>query len=126
MLGDARRVGHHTNEFIAPIHRLHGRNAKLFYSSLAQNLMNHGFESQRRVEIAPPTAQVNSRNDDLAISGADQRLHLVNNSVERQRPALPAHIGNYAERATVVAAVLHLEIGTRALVIPSPARGIEH
>ena len=46
---------------------------------------------------------------------------LAKDALHLQRPALPAHEGNHAERAAVVAAVLHFEVWAGAFV-----GGVEH
>ncbi len=67
-------------------------------------------------QVPSPPAQVDSGNYHFAIACAHQRFDFANHFVQRQRAALSADVGNHAERAAVVAAVLHLQVGTSALV----------
>ena len=69
------------NQFIAPVHRLNRGNAQLLQISSIQNRMYHVFESQGPIEIAPPPAQIDSRDHHLAIARADQCIHFVKNLV---------------------------------------------
>src|ERR1035441_1958142 len=66
--------------------------------------------------MPPPSPQVNPRNHHLAIARLHQRPHFGENALARQRTALSPHIRNHAERAAVVASILHLEVRTRPLV----------
>ncbi len=70
--------------------------------------------------LAAPAAQVDAAQHDLAIAPA-QAAHLLDHLLRRRAAAAPAHERNDAERAAVVAAVLDLQIGARAV-----ARGVLH
>src|SRR5579863_2392796 len=67
-------------------------------------------------QISSPAAQVDAADDDFAVSSGDQCIHFADDSMSFERPAVPANKGNHAKGATIVAAVLHFEIGTGALV----------
>ena len=65
-------------------------------------------------EVAAPAAQVDAAQDHLAITAASSRTcshHLFG----RRAAAAAAHEGDDAERAAVVAAVLDLQVGARAV-----------
>ena len=60
--------------------------------------------------------QVDPGQHDLAVAGVDQAARLLDHLARRHAPARAAAIGNDAERAAVIAAVLHLDEGARAAV----------
>src|SRR5262249_2263206 len=63
-------------------------------------------------QIASPAAQVDTAQHDLPVSRSHQRVCLRKGAIHGQRAALSADAGNNAERTSVVAAVLDLEVGT--------------
>src|SRR5262249_26264514 len=64
-------------------------------------------------KVPAPATQINSREHNLAVSGALQRLNLPQNFISVQRSALAADKGNHAKRAPIIASVLNLQIRTR-------------
>ena len=68
------------------------------------------------MRITAPAAQIDSGNDHFAIAGGDQRLNFADDFSQGQRAALASNVGDHAEGAAVVAAVLHFQVGTGALV----------
>ena len=76
-------------------------------------------------QIASPAAEVDAADHDFAVACGYQRVHLANDLRQRQRPAVAADARNHAERAAVVASVLHFEVGAGAIIFVS-AGGIEH
>src|SRR5580700_3705941 len=56
--------------------------------------------------------QIDPGQHDLARPGRDQRAPLRDDRVERYRAARPPRVGNNAEGAAMIAALLHLQVGT--------------
>ena len=69
----------------------------------------------RGVQLASPASQVDSRQHDLAIAIRDQRIDFAHHFLQLQRAAPAANVRNDAERAAIIAAVLHLQVGPRLL-----------
>ncbi len=65
-------------------------------------------------EIAAPAAQVDSAEDHFPIFRREM-ADLVDHGIRLRAAAAAAHVGNNAERAAIVAAVLNLEIRTSAI-----------
>src|SRR6202045_2183546 len=63
-----------------------------------------------RLEVAAPAAQVNATKHNFAISRGNQRIGLLDHAVDLHRSALATNAGDDAERTTVVASILNLEI----------------
>src|SRR5277367_1462289 len=68
------------------------------------------------LQIASPAAEIDSANYHFAIAGIYQRVHFADDLVHRERAALAANIRDDAERAAIVASVLHFEVGPGTLV----------
>ena len=75
---------------------------------------NHLAEARPARQIAAIGGQIDAGQHDLAIAGSQQRARRRDQRAERHRPARPARIGDDAEGAAVIAALLHLQIGPRA------------
>jgi len=69
-----------------------------------------------RSEVSSPAAEIDPAEDDFAIAGVDQRVHLANDPIGRKRTALTADVGNHAEGTAVVAAVLNFQVGAGAFI----------
>src|SRR5690242_18619553 len=72
-------------------------------------------------KISSPTAQVDSTDHYFFVARVHEGVHFRQDALGIKRAALSAHIGDHAERATVIAPVLNLQVRTRALI-----RRIEH
>src|SRR5580700_9674329 len=68
------------------------------------------------LHIPSPPSQINPRNHHFAIAGIDEGPHFRDHALCRQRAALPSNVRNHAERAAIVASILHLKIWPRALI----------
>ena len=73
----------------------------------------------RARQVGAVGGQVDPGQHDLAAPGRDQSPRLLDDRADRHRPARPARVGDDAEGAAMVAALLHLQIGAGAGV-PSP------
>src|SRR5229473_3396767 len=67
-------------------------------------------------QIPPPPPQINPRNHYLAIARLHECPHFRDDALARQRAALSTNVRNHAERAAVVASVLHLQVRARPFV----------
>ncbi len=68
-------------------------------------------------KISTPAAQIDAAQHQFLVAVGDQLIDVLQDFCERQRAAAPAHVGDHAERAAVVASVLHLEVGSGLLVV---------
>ena len=66
-------------------------------------------------QITSPPAKVNAGDHEFAVALGDQGIHFANDFVQSERAAAPADAGNDAERASVIAAVLNLQVRTSLL-----------
>ena len=107
--------GYKLDQFVAPIHRLHRADAQLLQFGLLYDGPHQIGKALLRPQIPAPASQIDPGNHHLAIARLDQLAHLAQHFVPGQRPATPAHRRNHAECAAVVAAILHFEVGPRAL-----------
>ena len=107
--------GYKLDQFVAPIHRLHRADAQLLQLGLLYDGPHQIGKALLRLQVPAPAPQIDARDHHLAIARLDQLAHLAQYFFPGQRPAAPAHRRNHAERAAVVAAILHFEVGPRAL-----------
>src|SRR5262249_33153156 len=68
--------------------------------------------AELRLQVASPSTEVDAAQYDLAVAGPHQGAGFIDGSLQLHGAALPAHAGNYAKRAAIVAAVLEFQIGT--------------
>ena len=115
MPGNAWVRGYKVDQFVAPIHRLHRADAELLQLGLLYDGPHQIGKALLRPQVPAPAPQINARDHHLAIARLDQLAHLAQYFFPGQRPAASAHRRNHAERAAVVAAILHFEVGPRAL-----------
>ena len=118
MLGDARRAGHQIEQVVREIHGLDRAQAQPLDGRFVQQPPHQIGQPNPSAEIAPPAAQVDPAQHHLAILRRE-RAHLLHHALRRRAAAAAAHIRNDAERAPVIAAILDLEVGARAV-----ARGV--
>ncbi len=151
MFGDAWRRGHQSDQVVAPVHGFDRADAEFLQRSFAEDGTDQVFETGSLVvrcwslanfqegrgfsrdrsernwgvgpQISSPAAQIDSGNYHLAEAGAYQRLNFEDHFGRAQRAALTSNVGDYAEGAPVVAAVLHFQVGASALVRGVKDRG---
>lgn len=99
---------------VGEVHRLDGAQAETFDFCLAEDPLNQAGEPQPHSRFAPPAAEVDAAQHDLAVTPA-QGAHLLDHPVRRHAPAASADGGNDAEGAAVAAAVLNLQVGASAV-----------
>ena len=58
---------------------------------------------------------MNAAKDDFAIAARDQFIYFADDTLRRETAAISTHIGNNAERAAMIAAVLNFERGASVL-----------
>src|SRR5258708_5416381 len=114
MLRDARGRGHQPDQLVRKIHWLDGAQPQPLHLRFFQQTPDQVHQALASVQIATPAAQVDSAQHYFAILRG-QRAHLFDNSIGRRTAAAPAHERDDTERAAVVAAILNLEVGTRAI-----------
>ena len=78
-----------------------------------QDLLHQRAEPGRARKILAIAGEIDAGEDDFAIAARAQRAHLRNHLAHRHRTRIAAAIGDDAEGAAVVAAVLHLHEGAR-------------
>src|SRR6202042_2848814 len=71
-------------------------------------------------------AEVDATDHQFAIACFDQRIYFAQDFLQRQRSAVAAHVGDYAEGTAVVASILNFEVGSGSLAVMSIAERIEY
>ncbi len=66
---------------------------------------------RRARQVGPPGGQIDTGQDDFQKSAVNKPLDLIHDDARRNRPRIAPAIGNDAEGAAVVAAILDLDIG---------------
>ena len=79
-----------------------------------EDLLHQRAELRRAGQIGAVAGDIDAGEHDLAIAVGDEPPHVVDHRAHRHRARIAAAIGNDAERAAMVAAVLHLHEGARA------------
>ncbi len=72
--------------------------------------------AQMPAPLLPPRAEVDACQHDLLRPARQRKLNIADHLLQRTRPPLPARHGGDAERAGVVAPVLHFNESARAAV----------
>ena len=114
VLGDARRLGHQAQQVVGEIHRFHRAQPQPFHFGFGQQQPEQVRQAQGTTRFPAPSPQVDAAQHDLAIP-LGEPAHLRHHLPGRRAAAAPAHERNDAERAAVVAPVLDLEVGPRAV-----------
>jgi hypothetical protein len=112
--GDARRGSHEAQQLVGEIHRLDGTEAQPLDSGLIEQAADKVRQAHAAPWLAAPAAQVDATQDYFAIAAAEA-AHLLDHLVRRRAAAAPPDERNDAERAAVIAAVLDLQVGARAV-----------
>ena len=81
---------------------------------LAQDRLHEPAELRAARQVGAVAGEVDARQHDLGIAVAGESLHLLDHRAHRHGARIAAAIGDDAEGAAVVAAVLHLHEGARA------------
>ena len=79
-----------------------------------EDLLDQRAEFWRARQIGAIAGDVDAGQHDLAITVADEPAHVIDHRAHRHRARIAAAIRNDAERAAMVAAVLHLDEGAGA------------
>ena len=114
VLRDARRFRHQAEQIVGEIHRLDGTQANALDLRFGEQTPQQIGQPHRAAGFPAPAAQIDAGEHHFSVLRAE-RAHLLDDLVRADITALAAHKGNDAEGAAVVAAILNLEIGTRAI-----------
>ena len=81
---------------------------------LPEDGANQGAERRGAGKIGAVAREIDARQHHFAIAVGDEAANLGHDIAHRQRPGIAAAIGDDAEAAAMIAAVLNLHIGPRA------------
>ena len=101
-------------QFVGPVHGLDRAQAQLCDTRLGQHFSKQMSQARFFGKVPAPSSKVDSGEHNLAITFR-QHSHLLDDESDRSAPAGAAHGGDHAEAAAIAAAVLNLEVGTRAI-----------
>ena len=120
MGGDPRRFRHQVQQIVGEVHRLDGTEAQPLHIRLREQAAQQIGQPHCAARFPAPAPQIDAAQHDLAIAPGE-RAHLLDRLFGGRAAAPSAHERNNAERAAIVAAILNLQIGARAV-----ARGVFH
>ena len=116
-----RLLGDGGDEVLVGLHLVDGGEAQaLELRHLAQDVPHELARGHVARQTGAVVGDVDAGEHDLGVAGLHQPAHLGHHLARRHRARRPAAEGDDAEGAAVVAAVLHLDVGARAL-LPKPS-----
>ena len=116
--------GEKFDEVAGNVEGLDGANTQAFDGSPIQDAAEKVNEFETRGEIAPPSAEVDAAEDDLAKTGYAKATEFFENLAKGEAARFATNERNHAERTTGVAAILNFESG--ASVIPFSTENGSH
>src|SRR5689334_25063831 len=116
MPGHSRLRSHESNQFATNVHRFNGADAQPRYPGFTQDLLQQAPKIDRVAKVAAVAAKVDAREDDFLVAVLFQLADLLDDLERLHAAALAPNLGNDAKRAAGVAAVLHLQRRTRAVI----------
>src|SRR5262249_12317104 len=118
--GDPLLSGHQPKKIVGEVHRLYRTQPQPFDSGFREQEPDESGQPHRATRFAAPSSEIDPAEHHFAISPG-KAAHLLQYLFDGCAAAASANKRNNAERAPVVAPVLNLEIGPRAI-----SRGILH
>ena len=120
---DARSFRHQSEQIVGEIHRLDRTQTKALDLGFVEQSAQKIGEPHRAARLPAPSPQIDAGQHHFPVFRAE-RAHLFDDLVRAHVTALSAHERNDAEGAAVMAAILNLQVRTRAIaaLIPESAR----
>src|ERR1700678_3418275 len=127
MASEPLRRSNERDELLRNVLRLDGAESKLFERSFIKNPVHDVTQRDARNKIPAVRAEVNAAQYDFLYAQRNQLMHFIEHDIRNKTAAAPTDERDHAIRTTIVAAVLNLQNGPRAVAFePSAQRRYWH